>query len=59
MAAFRPGVDDAAWLAINAAAFSPTIRSRADSPNETWTRAKAEDWFDSEDFLLLWAETER
>jgi mycothiol synthase len=48
---FRPGADDDAWLALNAAAF-------AGHPEQgSWTHADldariAEPWFDADDFLL-------
>ncbi|MDR1999564.1 MAG: mycothiol synthase [Frankiaceae bacterium] len=53
IAPFRPGIDDEAWLAVNAAAF-------ADHPEQgRWTgrdlrdRLEAE-WFDADGFLLGW-----
>jgi mycothiol synthase len=48
---FRPGVDDAAWLAVNAAAF-------ADHPEQgAWTQADlahrlSASWFDAEGFFI-------
>ncbi|HEY9477042.1 MAG TPA: mycothiol synthase [Microbacteriaceae bacterium] len=53
--AFRPGVDDAAWLAINAAAFSAHPEQGRLTQRDLDAR-KAEDWFDSDDFLLLRAD---
>lgn len=49
--AFRPGIDDDAWLALNAAAF-------AELPDQgSWTiddlqRRITEDWFDANGFLI-------
>jgi mycothiol synthase len=53
VAAFRPGVDDAAWLDLNARAF-------ADHPEQgslvqaDLDARQAEAWFDAGDFVLLW-----
>ena len=53
VASFRPGVDDEAWLDLNARAF-------ADHPEQgslvqaDLDARQAESWFDADDFLLLW-----
>ena len=53
VASFRPGVDDQAWLDLNARAF-------ADHPEQgslvqaDLDARKAEPWFDAGDFVLLW-----
>lgn len=53
VAAFRPGVDDEAWLDLNARAF-------ADHPEQgslvqaDLDARRAETWFDADDFVLLW-----
>ena len=53
VAAFRAGVDDAAWLDLNARAF-------ADHPEQgslvqaDLDARRAEAWFDADDFVLLW-----
>jgi mycothiol synthase len=53
VASFRPGVDDQAWLDLNARAF-------ADHPEQgslvqaDLDARQAEPWFDAGDFVLLW-----
>lgn len=53
VAAFRPGVDDAAWLAVNAAAFASHPEQGRLTQRDLDAR-KSEDWFEPDDFLLLW-----
>jgi mycothiol synthase len=50
---FRPGVDDAAWLELNAAAFADhPEQGKLTQPDLDARMAEA--WFDPADFLLLW-----
>lgn len=49
--AFRPGVDDAGWLALNALAFAGHAEQGALSQADLDAR-KAEPWFDPADFLI-------
>lgn len=51
-AAYRPGVDDTAWLELNAKAFAGHPEQGKLTQRDLDAR-KAEDWFDPEDFLLL------
>ena len=53
VAAFRPGIDDAAWLAVNAAAFAAHPEQGKLTQRDLDAR-EAEDWFETGDFLLLW-----
>ncbi|TQL47027.1 mycothiol synthase [Homoserinimonas aerilata] len=51
--AFRPGTDDDAWLALNARAFASHPEQGSLTQGDLDERM-AEDWFDADDFLLLW-----
>lgn len=50
--AFRPGIDDADWLALNADAFAGHPEQGSLRQGDLDART-AEAWFDAEDFLLL------
>jgi mycothiol synthase len=50
---FQPGVDDAVWLDLNARAFAEHPEQGKMAQADLDAR-KAEDWFDADDFLLLW-----
>ncbi|MBX3505910.1 MAG: mycothiol synthase [Parvibaculum sp.] len=49
---FRPGTDDADWLALNARAFAHHPEQGGLGQRDLDDR-KAEDWFDPDDFLIL------
>ncbi|MGJ9373003.1 mycothiol synthase [Nesterenkonia sp. CF4.4] len=53
MRSFRPGVDDEAWLAANAAAFADHPEQGRLTLEDLHARM-AEDWFDPEGVLLAW-----
>lgn len=55
--AFRPGIDDAAWLDLNARAFASHPEQGSLTQLDLDAR-KADDWFDPGDFLLLWKDDE-
>ncbi|BDZ49237.1 mycothiol acetyltransferase [Frondihabitans sucicola] len=50
---FRPGTDDAAWLDLNARAFAHHPEQGSLTQLDLDAR-KADDWFDADDFLLVW-----
>ncbi|GAA4673218.1 mycothiol synthase [Frondihabitans cladoniiphilus] len=54
---FRPGADDSAWLDLNARAFADHAEQGSLGQRDLDAR-KADDWFDADDFLLLWKSDE-
>jgi mycothiol synthase len=53
LTSFRRGIDDTAWLALNARAFAEHPEQGRVSQADL-DELFAEPWFDAEDFLLLW-----
>lgn len=53
IAPFRPGIDDEAWLAVNAAAFATHPEQGAWTQHDLQARID-EDWFDPGGFFLAW-----
>jgi mycothiol synthase len=53
VAAFRPGVDDAAWLDLNSRAFADHPEQGSIDQRDLDAR-RADAWFDADDFVLLW-----
>ena len=50
--AFRPGIDDAEWIALNAMVFA-THPEQGAITSADLTARQAESWFSSDDFLIL------